>query len=122
MQHTILELERIEKILEAKLSAAQDAYDLRLPTVRKNFKAEQIERNGRVSDMIFVGSAVGYAGEPVSGVLSKAWEEFQDNDIDLAFLGGEVDLFKRGINALYSYWNSSVEIFIDSLREKSNQS
>jgi len=32
-----------------------------------------------------------------------------------------VDLFERGINALYSYWNSTVEIFIDNMREKTQE-
>lgn len=118
MQYTIFELERIEKILQAKLEEAQNAYDARLPVARNNFRAHMIELKGCRSNIMFSGSAVGYIGEPVSGELSKAWKEFQAEDMDLVFLWGEVDLFERGINSLYSYWNSAVEIFIDKMRTR----
>lgn len=120
MQYTIFELERIEKILGAKLSEAREAYNSRLEIVKKNFRATLIEEKGNVEIAIH-GSAAAYLGEPVSGTLSKRWEAFQLEDMDLVFLWGEVDLFERGINSLYSYWNSSVEIFIDNMRTRTSE-
>ena len=116
--YTIFELERIEKVLQAKLYSAREAYRDREAIVIKNFKAHLIETGRAGNGVAIHGAAVGYQGEPVSGVLSELWEKFREEDMDLMLLWGEVDLFERGINALYSYWNSSVEIFIDSMREK----
>ena len=123
MHYTIFELERIEKILQAKLYAAREEYNRRLVIVRERFR-EKIVEDGRAvmaSDIEIIGSAVGKNGEPVSGELSKAWEEFQHDNMDLMLLWGEVELFKEGINALYSYWNSAVEIFIDNMRTRTEE-
>lgn len=117
MQYTIMEMERIENILRAKLVEASDAYDIRLRVVKDNFRAE-IAQSGATLGVAIHGDAAGFEGQPVSGELSKAWEKFQHEDMDLMFLWGEVDLFKRGINSLYSYWNSAVEIFIDKMRTR----
>jgi predicted solute-binding protein len=119
--YTIFELERIEKVLQAKLVAAKEAYHERLDFVRSKFKADLIEKGRAGNGVAIHGSAVGYPNEGVSGVLSDAWEKYQTEDMDLMLLSGEVDLFERGINALYSYWNSSVEIFIDNMREKAEK-
>lgn len=120
MHYTLFELERIERILTAKLEAAREQYENRLRIVRTRFRESLVEqeRISTVSDLSMSGNAVGLNGEPVSGVLSDAWKEFQHDDMDLMLLWGEVDLFERGINSLYSYWNYAVEIFIDSMREK----
>lgn len=118
MEYTIFELERIERVLQEKRAAAAHAWNDRLYASRTEFKAEQVERNGRVSDMIFVGTAVGYAGEPVSGTLSAAWKKFQLENKDLALLKAEFDLFDRGLDLIRSHWDKSVEIFIANLREQ----
>lgn len=120
MHYTLFELERIERILTAKLEAARDAYEARLRIVRTRFRESLIQegRISKVSDINMSGNAVGLNGEPVSGVLSDAWEKFQNDDMDLMLLLSEVDLFERGINSLYSYWNYAVEIFIDNMRTK----
>lgn len=116
MHYTLFELERIEKILTAKLAAARESYENRLEQVKVNFRAKLIEENRADGDIKIQGSAVGYVGEGVSGVFSEEWEEYQLDDMDLVFLHGEVDLFERGINSLYSYWNYATEIFIDNMR------
>ena len=120
MHYTLFELERIEKILTAKLEAARDQYEGMLPLVRTRFREYLIEegRISTVSDLVMSGDAVGVIGQPVSGELSKAWNEFKRDNMDLMLLWGEVDLFERGINSLYSYWNYAVEIFIDNMRTK----
>lgn len=120
MNYTLFELERIEKILTVKLESAGDQYERRLAIVRGEFRNWLVE-NGRissVSDLVMSGDAVGVHGQPVSGEMSKDWAKFQDTDEILYMLKEEVDLFKRGIDSLYSYWNYSVEIFIDNMREK----
>lgn len=118
MEYTILELERIEKVLREKLSAASYKYSRREGVARQNFRAEQIERNGRRSDIVFSGDAVGYVGEPVSGTLSKAWKDLQLEDMELVFLKEEMDLFQEGVDTIHDHWNSSVETFIKNLREQ----
>jgi len=118
MHYTLFELERIEKILNIKLDEAREAYMQRLDIVQNNFRAMIIESNGRQERIVIHGSAAGYEGEPVSGELSAKWKDFQLDDMDLVFLHGEVDLFKSGINSLYSYWNYAVEIFIDNMRTR----
>jgi len=120
MQYTIFELERIEKILHRKLEEAQDAYEHRLDTVKTNFKSKLIEEKRAKGDIKIQGSAVGYAEDGVSAVFSDEWAIFKQEDMQLTFLWGEVDLFQRGINSLYSYWNSSVEIFIDNMRTRTS--
>lgn len=120
MQYTILELERIERILTAKLEEAQDAYEKRLDTIKVNFKAKLVEQNRAQGDIKIHGSAVGYAEHGVSAVFSDEWDIFKREDMQLMFLWGEVDLFQRGINSLYSYWNSAVEIFIDKMRTRTD--
>lgn len=121
MQYTILEMERIEKVLRAKLQEAWDAYSDRERIVQKNFRAQEMETSGRQEEIAIHGDAAAYQGEPVSGELSKRWNKFQEEDMDLSFLWGEKDLFERGINSLYSYWNSAVEIFIDKMRTRTEK-
>ncbi|RKZ97264.1 MAG: hypothetical protein DRQ42_09780 [Gammaproteobacteria bacterium] len=106
MQYTILELERIEKILQAKLEEATDAYDAHLGLFQQTFLT-RVER----------GELPFATEQEKRAAFDKAAEE----NIGLVFLKGEEDLFKRGINSLYSYWNSAVEIFIDTLREKAEE-
>ena len=103
--YTIFELERIEKVLEAKLYAAKEAYNKRLDLLHRTFKEKvSFDPNNVISDEV-----------------KEAWATYQVNDMDLQLLLSEVDLFERGINALYSYWNSAVEIFIDTMREKTEE-
>jgi len=119
--YTIFELERIEKILEAKLDTAKEMYNERVRFLQGKFKYEMTEAGKDVQAIAFEGAAVGYPGDGVSGVLSDAWEKFQADDEALVMLGGEVRLFEEGIDALYSYWNSAVELFIDNMREKTEE-
>lgn len=111
MQYTLFELERIEKILHRKLEEARDALSTREEALRLEFKTK-VERE-EVSI-----NPTGPTQADINKALHEKFKELKENDMDWVFLWGEVDLFERGINALYSYWNSSVEIFIDSMREK----
>ena len=108
--YTIFELERIEKVLQAKLYSAREAYMEKEAVVRKDFITKYRESTGIVN--LTVDEA---------HLLNGEWEKHKLQHMDLMLLSGEVDLFERGINALYSYWNSSVEIFIDNMREKAEK-
>ena len=107
--YTIFELERIEKVLEAKLSAAREVYKEREGVLRAQFKADVFGNHPAPTDIDEVK------------IVNESWAEYKTDDMDLMLLAGEVDLFERGINALYSYWNSAVEIFIDNMREKTEE-
>ena len=107
--YTIFELERIEKVLQAKLYAAKEAYVDMEKKVRPHFEAENEGFNWQR-----------LASEVISPMEAKekAWELYKRENMDLMLLWGEVDLFERGINSLYSYWNYSVEVFIDTMRSR----
>lgn len=105
--YTVFELERIEKVLQAKLYSAREVYDKRLQIVHRTWKEK----------LHGTEEARSYDAPR----WKEAWEKHMESDMDLMLLLSEVDLFERGINALYSYWNSTVEIFIDNMREKTEQ-
>jgi hypothetical protein len=106
MQYTILELERIEKVLQAKLFAAKEAY-----SAREKITGDAFSEKINSTPMEVRGSL------PPEDLV-RAYKEWKSEDEELVFLAGEMELFQRGIDTLYSYWNYSVEIFIDNLREK----
>lgn len=108
MQYTIFELERIEKILTAKLEEAKDAYSAREVEVKATFSEN------------WKGSPSKQGTLEFNKDLAEDWDTAKQEDMQLMFLWGEVDLFQRGINSLYSYWNSSVEIFIDKMRTRTD--
>lgn len=118
MYYTLFELERIEKILTAKLSAASEAYQEAEKIVIKEFKAHLVEKGRAGNGVVVHGDAVGYQGEPVSGVLSDLWEKFKEENTNLKFLHDEVALFREAMDSLQSYWNHSTEVFIDNMRRR----
>lgn len=104
MQYTIFELERIEKILEAKHKVAVEMYASRRNFLHRTFKEKL---NGTIEQRTY--DATG---------LKIAWEKFQERDEKLMAMKSEVDLFQRAMDALYSYWDHAVEVFIDNMRER----
>jgi hypothetical protein len=104
MHYTIFELERIEKILTAKLEEAKDAYAKAVHDFREKWSVEETNvpfENEEAVDVKFI-------------------KDLKD-DLRCMLLKSEVDLFERGIHALYSYWNYSVEIFIDNMRTRTEE-
>jgi 2-hydroxychromene-2-carboxylate isomerase len=102
--YSILELERIEKILGAKYKVAAEMYDSRLNLLHRTFKEKL---NGS-------GEAHSYD----ASWLKREWDRFQEADEKLMAMKSEVDLFQRAMDALYSYWDHAVEVFIDNMRER----
>jgi len=119
--YTIFELERIEKVLQAKLYAARESYMEAEKIGFEQFKKDLINKGRAGNGIAIHGDAVGYPKEGVSGQLSDAWAEWKEGNMDLMLLWSEVTLFEEGINALYSYWNSAVEIFIDNMRTRTEE-
>ena len=74
--YTIFELERIEKVLEAKLYAAKEAYNKRLDLLHRTFKEKvSFDPNNVISDEV-----------------KEAWATYQVNDMDLQLLLSETCL------------------------------
>ena len=107
MHYTIFELERIEKVLQAKLAEAREAANNRAQWLHNTWR-EKLNgtEEGRSYD---------------APRWTEAWEKHKAQDMDLQLLMSEVALFEEGINALYSYWNSAVEIFIDNMRTRTEE-
>ena len=103
MSYTIFELERIEKILCEKRAKASDAFSAHEKIVRQKF--------AKVAN-----STAWDVDNPKT--LGDAYRKHKAADKELALLREEWELFDKGVKAIYSYWNRSVEIFIDNLREK----
>lgn len=106
MQYTILELERIEKVLGVKRGEAEEAY--------AEYEHYLLAKFSKHWD------SIPRQGDDLTHLEAKKalWKKWQDGSDKLKFLRGEVELFQSGIDTLYSYWNSAVEIFIDNLRTK----